>query len=204
MSGDVTLRGASTDTVSDVCTVKSLTVFGDTTLLANVAWARRAPTLSRCGAPVILGDASADAVWEGSIHGDGAPTPSVELPLSSTAASLCDESVDAITFSGGIVAMAGSLSLSGDVTLESDGTDTVTINGAISVASTLIVSGATDGAMSNTGTVGLGNEATDFVTISVTGAAYVQGAVTLGNEATDVTVVAGRRDLRRWRRYSGC
>ena len=74
MSGDVTLGGASTDTVSDV------------SLLANVVWARRAPTLSRCGAPVTLGDASGDAVWEGSSHGDGAPTPSVELPLSSTAA----------------------------------------------------------------------------------------------------------------------
>ena len=164
MSGDVTLGGASTDTVSDVCTVKSLTVSGDTTLLANVVWARRAPTLSLCGAPVTLGDASADAVWERSSHGDG----SVEQPLSSTAASLCNESVDAITVNGGIVTMAGSLSLSGDVTLESDGTDTVTINGAISVASTLIVSGATtlNGAMSNTGTVGLDNEATDFVTIS--------------------------------------
>ena len=60
--GDVTLGGASTDTVSDVCTVKSLTVSGDTTLLANVIWARRAPTLSRCGAPVTLGDASAVVV----------------------------------------------------------------------------------------------------------------------------------------------
>ena len=168
MSGDVTLGGASTDTVSDVCTVKSLTVSGDTTLLANVVWARRAPTLSRCGAQVTLCDASAVAVREGFSHGDGAPTPSVELPLSSTAASICDESADAITVNGGIVAMAGSLSLSGDVTLESDGSDTVTINGAISVASTLIVSGATtlNGATSNTGTVGLGNEATDFVTIS--------------------------------------
>ena len=54
------------------------------------------------------------------------------------------------------------------MTLESDGTDTVTINGAISVVSTLIVSGATtlNGATSNPGTFGLGNEATDFVTIS--------------------------------------
>ena len=65
MSGDVTLGGASTDTVSDVCTVKSLTVSGDTTLLANVVWARRAPTLSRCGAQVTFGDASAVAVREG-------------------------------------------------------------------------------------------------------------------------------------------
>ena len=45
-SGDVTLGGA----VSDVGTVNSLTVFGNTTLSANVAWVRRAPTLSRCGA----------------------------------------------------------------------------------------------------------------------------------------------------------
>ena len=64
--------------------------------------------------------------------------------------------------------MAGSLSLSGDVTLESDGSDIVTINGVISVARTLIVSGANtlNGATSNTGTAGHGNEATDFVTIS--------------------------------------
>ena len=41
VSGDVTLGGVLTDTVSDVCTVKSLTVSGDTTLLANVVWARR-------------------------------------------------------------------------------------------------------------------------------------------------------------------
>ena len=54
VSGDVALGGVSTDTVSDVCTVKSLTVPGDTTLLANMVWARRAPTLSRCGAPVTL------------------------------------------------------------------------------------------------------------------------------------------------------
>ena len=71
MSGDVTLGGASTDTVSDVCTVKSLTVSGNTTLLANVVWARRAPTLSRCGVQVTLGDASAVAVREGFSHGDG-------------------------------------------------------------------------------------------------------------------------------------
>ena len=131
MSGDVTLGGATTDTVSDVCTLKSLTVSGDTTLLVNVVWGRRAPTLSRCGAPVTLGDASAVVVREGFSHGDGAPTPSVERPLSSTAASICDE----------FVAMAGSLSVSGDVTLESDGSDIVTINGVFSVASTLIVSG---------------------------------------------------------------
>ena len=92
----------------------------------------------------------------------------MELPLSSTTASICDESADAITVNGGIVAMAGSLSLSGDVTLESDGSDIVTINGVISVASTLIVSEANtlNGATSNTGTADLGNEATDFVTIS--------------------------------------
>ena len=54
VSGDVALGGVSTDTVSDNCTVKLLTVSGDTTLLANVVWARRAPTLSRCGAPITL------------------------------------------------------------------------------------------------------------------------------------------------------
>ena len=59
--------------------------------------------------------------------------------------------------------MAGSLSLCGDMTSESDGSDTVTINGAF-----LIVSGATtlNRAASNTGTVGVSNEATDFVMIS--------------------------------------
>ena len=64
--------------------------------------------------------------------------------------------------------MAGLLSLSGDVTLESDGSYIVSINGVISVASALIVSGATtlNGATANPGTVGLGNEATDFVTFS--------------------------------------
>ena len=45
-----------------------------------------------------------------------------------------DESADAITVNGGTVAMAGSLSLSGDVTLESDGSYIVSINDVISVA----------------------------------------------------------------------
>ena len=69
-------------------------------------------------------------------------------------------------YRGDVRCPRGSLSLSGDVALESDGTDTVTINGAISVVSTLIVSGVTtlNGATSNPGTFGLGNEATDFVT----------------------------------------
>ena len=44
-SGDVTLGGA----VSDVGTVNSLTAFGNTTLSANVAWVRRAPTLHGVG-----------------------------------------------------------------------------------------------------------------------------------------------------------
>ena len=44
----------------------------------------------------------------------------------------------------------------------------VTINGAISVVSTMIVSGATtlNGATSNPGTFGLGNETTDVTTIA--------------------------------------
>ena len=69
-------------------------------------------------------------------------------------------------YRGDVRCPRGSLSLRGDVALESDGTDTVTINGAISVVSALIVSGATtlNGATSNPGTFGLGNEATDFVT----------------------------------------
>ena len=107
--------------------------------------------------------------------------------------------------------MAGSLSLSGDVTLGSDGTDTITINGATSAANTLFVLGATalNRATSMTGTVGLGNEATDIVSFSgsvtfdaltVTGAAYVQCAVTLGDEATDEAAIVGRHDLHRWRR----
>ena len=52
--------------------------------------------------------------------------------------------------------MAGSLSLSGDVTLGSDGTDTITINGATSAASMLFVLGvnALNRATSMTDTVG--------------------------------------------------
>ena len=165
MSGDVTLGGVLTDTVSDVCTVKSLTVSGDTTLLANVVWARRAPTLSRCGAPVTLATHPLLSYGRGSVTVTG---PRHRQWSCHFRASIFDESADAITVNGGIVAMAGSLSLSGDVTLESDGSDIVTINGVISVASTMIVSGANtlNGATSNTGTAGLGNEATDFVTIS--------------------------------------
>ena len=53
---------------------------------------------------------------------------------------LCDESADAITVSGDIVSMAGSLSLTGDVKLGSDGTDSITIDDAISAASTLTAS----------------------------------------------------------------
>ena len=69
-------------------------------------------------------------------------------------------------YRGDVRCPRGSLFLRGDVALKSDGTDTVTINGAISVVSTLIVSGATtlNGATSMTGTVGLINEATDIVT----------------------------------------
>ena len=67
VSGDVTLGGALTDTVVDGGTVKSLTVSGSTTLSANVAWARRASIVSRCGAAVTLGDASADAIRRGPV-----------------------------------------------------------------------------------------------------------------------------------------
>ena len=69
-------------------------------------------------------------------------------------------------YRGDVRCPRGSLSLRGDVALKSDGTDTVTFIGAISVVSTPIVSGATtlNGATSNPGTFGLGNEATDFVT----------------------------------------
>ena len=115
-------------------------------------------------------------------------------------------------YRGDVRCPRGSLSLRGDVALKSDGTDTVTINGAISVVSTLIVSGATtlNGATSNPGTFGFrqrGNRLRDdhwfdsFTdALIVTGVAYVQGAVTLGNEATDVTTIAGRHDFHRWRR----
>ena len=147
--------------------MKSLTVSGDTTLLANVVWVRRALTLSRCGAPVILGDASAVVVREGFSHGDGLRHRQWSCYFRALQLRF-DESADAITVNGGTVAMAGSLFLSGDVMLESDGSYIVSINDVISVASALIVSGATtlNGATANPGTVGLGNEATDFVTIS--------------------------------------
>ena len=86
------------------------------------------------------------------------------------------------------VEMAGSLYLSGDATLGSDGMDTITINGATSVASTLFVLGATalNRATSTMGTVGLGNEATDIVSIS--------------GSATDAAAIVGWHDLHRWRR----
>ena len=85
MSGDVTLGGASTDTVSDVCTVKSFTVSRNTTLLANVVWARRAPTLSRCGLKLHLATHPLLLYGRGSVTVT-APTQFVKLSLSSTVA----------------------------------------------------------------------------------------------------------------------
>ena len=170
MSGDVTLGGASTDTVSIVGTVESLIV------------------------SVVLYSVSTDTVT-GFSHGDwGLDCKfNARRQCSCHFSRLCDESADAITVNGDMtatanVAIAGSFSLSGDVTLGSVGTDTITINCAISAASTLTVSGVTtlNGATSMTGTVGLGNEATDIVTIS--------------GSATDATAIAGRHDLHRWRR----
>ena len=86
----------------------------------------------------------------------------MELPLRAAvftdAVRLCDELADVITVNDDMtaianVAIAGSLSLSDDVTLGSVGTDTITIIGAMSAASTLTVSGVTtlNGATSMTG-----------------------------------------------------
>ena len=149
-----------------------------------------------------LGDASAVVVREGFSHGHGAPTPSVELPLSSTAASFCDESADAITVNGGIVAMAGSLSLSGDVTLESDGSDIVTINGVFCCRHADCLGShhveRSDVEHGHGWSRQRGNRLHDDLRFDnfINALTVVQGAITLGNEATDVSAVAGRHDLR--------
>ena len=124
-------------------------------------------------------------------------------------------------YRGDVRCPRGSLSLRGDVALESDGTDTITFIGAISAAITLIVSGhhaeRCDVEPGHVWSRQRGNRLLDdhwfdsFTdALLVTGVAYVQGAVTLGNEATDMTAIAGRYDLHRWRRnflwrgHSGC